>query len=78
MFPPEGYEVINLRHNLKGGAMMEFVPMITLVIAVAIYLMRKDIFVSKVKFKAGLKGIEFEMCAKEKNDSPSKNDRSNR
>ena len=57
--------------------MMEFVPMIILVIAVAIYLMRKDIFVSKVKFKAGLKGIEFEMITKEKNDPPRKSDRSN-
>ena len=57
--------------------MMEFVPMIILVIAVAIYLMRKDIFVSKVKFKAGLKGIEFEMCTKEKSGPSSKNDRSN-
>ena len=57
--------------------MMEFVPMITLVIAVAIYLMRKDIFVSKVKFKAGLKGVEFEMCAKEKNCPPDKDDSSN-
>ena len=56
---------------------MEFVPMIILVIAVATYLMRKDIFVSKVKFKAGLKGIEFEMSAEEKNCPPSKKDSSN-
>ena len=77
MFPPEGYEVINLRHNLKGGAMMDFVPMTILVIAVAMYLMRKDIFVSKVKFKAGLKGIEFEMSAKEKNCPPNQDDSSN-
>lgn len=57
--------------------MMEFVPMIVLVIAVAMYLMRKDIFVSKVKFKAGLKGIEFEMCAKEKDCPPAKKDSPN-
>ena len=36
-------------------------------IALVIYLMRQDIFVVKVKFKAGLKGIEFEMSIKEKN-----------
>ena len=46
------------------------------VIAIAIYLIRQDIFISKVKFKAGLKGMEFEMSAKEKNCPPTKKDSS--
>ena len=46
-------------------------------IALVIYLMRQDIFVVKVKFKAGLKGIEFEMSAKEKNCPPVTKDSSN-
>lgn len=57
--------------------MMENVLMIICGIAIAIYLIRKDIFVSKVKFKAGLKGIEFEMSAKEKNCPPENSDSSN-
>lgn len=45
-------------------------------IALVIYLTRRDIFVAKVKFKAGLKGIEFEMSTKEKNCPPTTDDSS--
>ncbi|MBC8581243.1 hypothetical protein [Zhenhengia yiwuensis] len=54
---------------------MDVLKMIS-VIALVIYLMRRDIFVAKVKFKAGLKGIEFEMSAKEKNCPPDQDDSS--
>ena len=54
---------------------MDVLKMIS-VIALVIYLMRRDIFVAKVKFKAGLKGIEFEMSAKEKNYPPDQDDSS--
>ena len=56
--------------------MMDVLKMIS-VIALVIYLIRRDIFVAKVKFKAGLKGIEFEMSAKEKNCPPVTKDSSN-
>ena len=56
--------------------MMDVLKMISM-IALVIYLMRRDIFVTKVRFKAGLKGIEFEMSAKEKNCPPAKKDSSN-
>ena len=55
--------------------MMDVLKVIS-VIALVIYLMRRDIFVAKVKFKAGLKGIEFEMSAKEKNCPPDQDDSS--
>ncbi|MGL5649125.1 MAG: hypothetical protein ACRDDY_14885 [Clostridium sp.] len=43
-----------------------------------VYLVRGNIFVSKVRFKAGPKGVELEIGTKEKNDPPGKDDRSNR
>ena len=55
--------------------MMDVRKMISM-IALVIYLMRRDIFVTKVRFKAGLKGIEFEMSAKEKNCPPDQDDSS--
>ena len=55
--------------------MMDVLKMISM-IALVIYLMRRDIFVTKVRFKAGLKGIEFEMSAKEKNCPPNQDDSS--
>lgn len=45
--------------------------------ALAIYLIRKDIFISRFKLKFGFKGMEIYISAKEKNSSPSQNDRSN-
>ena len=57
--------------------MMEFVLMIVSITLLSIYIIRKDIFVSNIKFKAGLKGIEFEMSTKEKNCPPAKKDSSN-
>ena len=49
-----------------------------LVIAAVIYLMRKDIFIHKFRFKASLKdGIEFDISAKEKSVPPSESDHSN-
>ena len=56
--------------------MMDVLKMIS-VIALVIYLIRRDIFVAKVKFKAGLKGIEFQIRAKEKNCPPVTKDSSN-
>lgn len=55
---------------------MEVLKIISM-IALVIYLIRRDIFISKVKFKAGLKGIEFEMSTKEKNCPPYQDDSSN-
>ena len=57
---------------------MDHVLIILSMTLLSIYIIRKDIFISTIKFKAGLKGIEFEMSAKEKNCSPSKQDSSNR
>lgn len=57
--------------------MMNTVLMILSITLLGIYIIRKDIFVSNIKFKVGLKRIEFETSAKEKNDPPSKSDRSN-
>lgn len=54
---------------------MNIVQMIIIAILIAIYPQRGT-FISAVKLKAGLKGIEFEMRAKEKNGPSSKNDRS--
>lgn len=51
------------------------VLMIIVVIAIALY-PQKDTFIEKFKFKVGLKGIEVDVCTKEKNGTPS-NDRSN-
>ncbi|MDA3731685.1 hypothetical protein PBV87_09370 [Niameybacter massiliensis] len=53
---------------------MEHVLMIVLVIAMVIY-PRKGIFIDKFKLKT--LGLHIEISAKEKNGSPSKNDRSN-
>lgn len=55
---------------------MELLKILSIAL-LSIYIIRQDIFISKVKLKAGLKGIEFEMDAKEKNGPSSKNDRSN-
>lgn len=54
---------------------MDVLKMISVIVLV-IYLIRHDIFVAKVKFKVGLKGIEFEMSAKEKNCPPNQDDSS--
>lgn len=54
---------------------MEIVPMIIIAILIAIYPQRGT-FIDGVKFKAGLKGVEFEMSAKEKNGPPCKSSRS--
>ena len=50
---------------------------IILLIAAVIYLIRKDIFIHRLRFKASLKGIEIDISTKEKNDPPSQSDRSN-
>ena len=50
---------------------------IILMMALAIYLIRKDIFISRFKFKFGFKGMEIDISTKEKNGAPSQNDRSN-
>lgn len=47
------------------------------VIALVIYLIRKDIFISRFKIKVGLQGMEVDISTKEKNGPSSKNDRSN-
>jgi len=38
---------------------------------------RRDIYIYKLRFKASLKGIEFDLSTKEKNGASSENDRSN-
>ena len=53
---------------------MDHVLMIALAIAIVIY-PRKGIFIDKFKLKA--LGLHIEISAKEKNDPPSKSDRSN-
>ena len=50
---------------------------IILGIACVIYLIRKDIFIQKLSFKAGFKGIEIDVSTKEKNCPPAKKDSSN-
>lgn len=51
---------------------------IILVMALAIYLIRKDVFISRFKVKVGLEGMEVDISTKEKNGPPSQSDRSNR
>ena len=63
-----------LRHKLEGGAMMDYVLMIILAIAVVIY-PKKNVFIDKFKFKA--LGLHIEISAKEKNCPPAKKDSSN-
>ncbi|MGL4738402.1 MAG: hypothetical protein ACRCW2_13205 [Cellulosilyticaceae bacterium] len=55
---------------------MEYVLMMIGVVLI-VYLVRGDIFVSRITFKASPKGLELEISAKEKNDPPDKDDRSN-
>ena len=59
---------------------MEFALRIALIVAmtaVVITYPRKDIFIDRFKIKGSYKYFELEICAKQKNGSPSKNDRSN-
>lgn len=46
-------------------------------IALAIYLVRPDIVIKNFKLHIGVKGIDIDVSAKEKNGPPSKVDRSN-
>jgi hypothetical protein len=76
-YPPGAMDSIMLCHKPKGVLWMDVLK-ILLVIAVVIYLIRKDIFIHRFRFKASLKeGIEIDLSAKEKNDPPSESDRSN-
>ncbi|MGL5649126.1 MAG: hypothetical protein ACRDDY_14890 [Clostridium sp.] len=50
--------------------------MLILVIGIILY-PKKDTFIDKFKFKIGCRGIELEVSAKEKNDPPDEDDRSN-
>ncbi len=50
---------------------------IIVMMALAIYLIRKDVFISRFKFKLGFKGMEVDISTKEKNGAPSQADRSN-
>ena len=50
---------------------------IILMIAFAIYLVRQDIVIKNFKLHIGVKGIDIDVSAKEKNGPPSKVDRSN-
>ncbi|MEF9958479.1 hypothetical protein [Niameybacter sp.] len=51
--------------------------MIIIVIGITIY-PRRNTFFDKIRFKAGLKGFEFELSAKEKSVPPVKSEHSNR
>ena len=55
---------------------MDNVLMIIVVVAITLY-PRKDTFIDRFKFKAGLKGVEVDVSTKEKNGPPNKSDRSN-
>ena len=56
---------------------MDNVLMTIVVIAIVLY-PRKDTFIDKFKFKAGLKGVEVDISTKEKSDPPSKDDHFNK
>ena len=51
--------------------------MMAIAAGLIIYLVRKDIFISDFKLGIKVLGLNLEVKAKEKNGSPSKNDRSN-
>lgn len=52
---------------------MDNVLMIIVVVAIALY-PRKDTFIERFKFKAGLKGVEVDISTKEKSDPPDEDD----
>jgi hypothetical protein len=58
---------------------MEFVLMMMLIVAVAVVTViypKKDTFIEKFKLKGNYKSFELEIRTKQKNDPPTKKDRS--
>jgi len=53
------------------------VLMIIIAVSGICFFARRDIYIYKLRFKASLKGIEFDLSTKEKNGASSQNDRSN-
>lgn len=54
-----------------------YVLMIIIIVGGLFYFARPDIYINKLSFKAGLRGIEFQISTKQKNGSPSQSNRSN-
>lgn len=60
--------MIQLRNHGEGAAG---------VVSGLFYFSRRDIYINRLSFKAGLRGIEFNISTEEKNGSPSQSNRSN-